>query len=150
MMTDKWMSHEEFYAPITTTTTGDYTVTINGSTLPNYNGDTGQLNLGGKDLTPADDIETAELKLQGICPACRCINNDHEWNCKHYDYSTSIDTNAITFNSSSILNPTTITLGSGTLTEEKITKLDKLLDLFDDDELDQLILDKLTKKVDSK
>lgn len=147
-MTDKWMSHEDFYAPITTTTTGDYTVTINGSTLPNYN-DPGQLNLGGKDLTPADDIETAQLKLQGICPACRCTNNDHEWNCKHYDYSTSIDTNAITFNSSSITTtaPTTITLGSETLTEEKITKLDKLLDLFDDDELDQLMLDKITKRL---
>ena len=150
--TDSWMTKENFYATtITTTTTptatGDGTVTI---TDPNI-----QLNFS-TDRTPEDPFEEAELKLAGICPSCRNTNGEHEWDCKHYDYSTnSITSGGITFNSNyqpgftiNTVQDTEIALGQATLNEAKIKKLDKLLDLFEDDELDQLILDKLTKKVD--
>ena len=135
-----------------TTTTGSPTITINAES--NTQLDLG-LDLGNKDLTPDDPFETAELKLAGICPACRNDEGFHTWDCKHYDYSAhNVITGAgITYNSSyqpniTIGTSTSISLGQATLDEAKVQKLDKLLDLFDDDELDQLILDKLTKKVD--
>ena len=144
--TDSWMTKENFYATTITTTipAGGDTITIDP-----------QLNFS-TDRTPEDPFEEAELKLAGICPACRQEDGDHEWDCKNYDYSTnSITSGGITFNSNyqpgftiNTVQDTEIALGQATLNEAKIKKLDKLLDLFEDDELDQLILDKLTKKVD--
>ena len=151
-VTDTWMTHENFYATtISTPTTADtITVTVDNTTV-----DT-QLNFR-TDQTPSDPFEEAELKLAGICPACRHEDGEHQWDCKHYDYSTTSITGAgITFNSNyqpgftiNTVQDTEIAFGAAILTEAKIKKLDKLLDLFEDDELDQLILDKLTKKVDS-
>jgi hypothetical protein len=60
-------------SPITTTTLGDTTVTINGSEASS---EAGQITLT-IDRTPDDAFETAELKLQGICPACRCTDGEH-------------------------------------------------------------------------
>lgn len=146
--TDSWMTKENFYGTtITTTQTGnDNTVTIDPNTQLNFS----------TDKTPEDPFEEAELKLAGICPSCRKEDGDHDWDCKNYDYSTTSITGAgITFNSNyqpgiaiNTVQDTEIALGQATLNEAKVKKLDKLLDLFDDDELDQLILDKLTKKVD--
>lgn len=115
-----------------------------------------QLNFS-TDQTPSDPFEEAELKLAGICPACRHEEGEHQWDCKHYDYSTnSITSGGITFNSNyqpgftiNTVQETEIALGQATLTEAKIKKLDKLLDFFDDEELENLILAKQMKKVDS-
>ena len=143
--TDSWMTKENFYATTITTTipAGGDTITIDP-----------QLNFNS-DKTPKDPFEEAELKLAGICPSCRNTNGEHEWDCKHYDYSTtSITGAAITFNSNyqpgfSINTDNEVSVGQATLTEAKIKKLDKLLDLFDDEELEDLILAKQMKKVDS-
>lgn len=99
-----------------------------------------------KDQTPECDIEHAELKLAGICPACRCHNDDHTWDCKNYSWQNAIT--GTTINSSAqygtiIAGGTTysdqITIGSAVIDEDKITKLDKILELFDDDELEKLL-----------
>lgn len=150
--TDTWMTHDDFYSTTITTTipAGGDTITIDP-----------QLNFNS-DKTPKDPFEEAELKLAGICPSCRNTNGEHEWDCKHYDYSTtSITGAAITFNSNyqppgfidmsimSINTDNEVSVGQATLTEAKIKKLDKLLDLFDDEELEDLILAKQMKKVDS-
>lgn len=140
--TDSWIIHDPYPTTITTTiATGTDTVTITDPQL-NFN----------SDKTPQDPFEEAELKLAGVCPACRNEDGEHEWDCKHYNYSTStVNTigGGITFNSNyNYQADTEIKLGQATLDEAKIKKLDKLLDLFDDDELEQLILAKQTKKVD--
>jgi hypothetical protein len=143
--TDTWMTHDDFYSTTITTTipAGGDTIAIDP-----------QLNFNS-DKTPKDPFEEAELKLAGICPSCRNTNGEHEWDCKHYDYSTTSITGAgITFNSNyqpgfSINTDNEVSVGQATLTEAKIKKLDKLLDLFDDEELEDLILAKQMKKVDS-
>jgi|TARA_R110000850_G_scaffold228322_2_gene353236 hypothetical protein len=126
-------------SPITTTTLGDTTVTINGSEASS---EAGQITLT-IDRTPDDAFETAELKLQGICPACRCTDGEHEWNCKNFDYSITgninngtvyAHTGALTFSTTST---NSITLGNETLSEEKLKKLNNILDLFDDDEIEK-------------
>lgn len=148
MMTDKWMSHESFYAHefdnITTTTTGDYTVTID-STTPT---DTTLTYSSYVDQTPTDPVELAELKLAGICPKCRS-EEGHEWNCEESISFTDVNawTSApITFNTNSInTSPVTITVGNATLTEEKLNRLNVLLDAFTDEEINDLIINKLQK-----
>lgn len=149
--TDSWMTKENFYAATITTsspgsTTAD-TITIDPNTQLNF----------GTDRTPEDPFEEAELKLAGVCPACRREDGEHEWDCKNYDYSTTnITGSAITFGSNyqpgftinTGVQDTEIALGEATLNEAKLKKLDKLLDLFDDEELGKIVFDKLTKKVD--
>ena len=143
--TDTWMTHDDFYSTTITMPADGDTITIEP-----------QLNFS-TDQTPSDPFEEAELKLAGICPACRHEEGEHQWDCKHYDYSTnSITSGGITFNSNyqpgftiNTVQETEIALGQATLTEAKIKKLDKLLDFFDDEELENLILAKQMKKVDS-
>ena len=141
-----WITHDYSSTITTTIPAGKGTVTVTGDVSPQLNFNT--------DKTPADPFEEAELKLAGVCPACRREDGIHDWDCKHYNYSTSTITGAgITFNSNyqpgfTLDVDTEISIGQATLDEAKIKKLDKLLDLFDDEELDKLILDKLTKKVD--
>jgi hypothetical protein len=92
------------------------------------------------DQTPTDPIEIAEFKLQGICPACRKSTKEHDWSCP--------ESSVFTINSAAITTstiPSIVSIGAATLDEDKLLKLDKLLDLFDDDELDELIAAKKKK-----
>lgn len=86
------------------------------------------------DRTPDDEIEKAELILAGICPACRRDDGKHDARCPHFKY----DIDGITINTAS--GPNTITIGNRELTEDKLEKLDKLLDAIDDIDV---FLDKL-------
>jgi len=102
------------------------------------------------DQTPTDPIEIAEFKLQGICPACRKSTNEHDWSCPESSVFTINSGSVLTINSAGkqltgTIPSKTITIGAATLDEDKLLKLDKLLDLFDDDELDELIAAKKKK-----
>lgn len=90
--------------------------------------------IGTIDQTPDDEIEKAELILAGICPACRRDDGKHDARCPHFTY----DIDGITINTAS--GPNTITIGNRELTEDKLEKLDKLLDAIDDIDV---FLDKL-------
>lgn len=90
--------------------------------------------IGTIDQTPADEIEKAELILAGICPACRRDDGKHDARCPHFTY----DIDGITITTAS--GPNTITIGDRVLTEDKLEKLDKILDAIDDIDV---FLDKL-------
>jgi len=72
------------------------TVTMDSSWVgTDWNNNTIDIDLGVMDKTPVDQVEHAELKLSGICPACRCKLPNHEWNCvKSYQSVTvTVDSN---------------------------------------------------------
>lgn len=100
------------------------------------------------DQTPIDPVELAELKLAGICPKCRA-EDGHEWNCEESLQFTDVSawtSSPVTFNTASInTSPVTITVGNATLTEDKINRLNVLLDAFTDEEINDLIVNKLQK-----
>ena len=131
---------------------GSTTTTITGDALWTYTpGDnlTVDSYTSFNDQTPTDPMEIAEFKLQGICPACRKSTKEHVWQCPESSSSAfTINSGAIT---TSTITPGIVTIGSAvngsaaTIDAEKILKLDKLLDLFDDDELDELIAAKKKK-----
>lgn len=86
------------------------------------------------DQTPKDEIEKAELILAGICPACRRSDGKHEYTCPHYDYTLD----GITINTQTA-GSSVITVGNHSITEEKLEKLDKILNAIDD--IDEFIND---------
>jgi hypothetical protein len=125
-------------------TMGTDTFTIDTSTIS----DTTLTYSSYVDQTPTDPVELAELKLAGICPKCRA-EDGHEWNCEESlsftDISTYATSGNLTFNSSVNTSPVTITVGNATLTEDKINRLNVLLDAFTDEEINDLIVNKLQK-----
>ena len=101
------------------------------------------------DRTPVDPVEEAELKLQGICPACRNPVEDHLWDCKHQHHDIggyTLDVGS-QWNFSTHSDPT-ITIGSTIISEERMKKLNRIADALDDDMLDRLdeIIDKLKEQ----
>lgn len=85
------------------------------------------------DQTPIDDMEKAELILQGKCPACRRDDGKHEYTCPHYDYAVD----GITI-STKTTGAGVISVGNHTITEEKLEVLDKIIDAVGDD-LDEFL-----------
>lgn len=90
------------------------------------------------DQTPKDPLEEAELKLQGICPACREPSNSHAWSCPNADLDLTIDANGGYLNFSTMVEPT-ITLGTETVDENRLKKINTIVDAIDDEKLDKLI-----------
>ena len=134
------------------------TVTVDGLPVDESVYETGvQLNFG-IDKTLEDDMETAQLILRGICPKCRKDDGDHEWDCPAWS-GTLQDTTFSTSQNISFGTPygptvtidtidttnSTIHVGNNTLTQEKLDKLDALLDRVENLDIDKLIkfVDKL-------
>lgn len=87
------------------------------------------------DQTPKDPLEEAELKLRGICPACREPSNAHSWSCPNASYDLVVDANGGYFTSIDA----NLTLGNQTLDENKLEKINKIIDAIDDDQIDKLL-----------
>lgn len=140
------------YSISTANSSDTVTVTVNGNDVDL----TQQLDLG-VNKTPSDPMEEAELILAGICPKCRQENGEHDYLCSDWvatdlniSSSGTVNINhgfpgmgttygpTITFDS-------TLHVGNNTLTEDKLNKLDYILDRFDDLDIDKLIkfMDKL-------
>lgn len=121
-----------FGDPFTVTTMADGAYTIADSSYTYF-----------QDQTPSDPVEEAELKLQGICPACRNELPTHEWSCPHRSWS--LDGVTLTSDFDFVNTTPSVQIGTAVLTEEKLEKLDKILDAFGDVDIDDLIkkLDKL-------
>ena len=137
------------YSISTANSSDTLTVTVNGNEVDL----TQQLDLG-IDKTPSDPMEEAELILAGICPKCRQENGEHDYLCSDWvatDLNISAGTVTIgtSYGPSITLDPT-IHVGNNTLTEDKLNKLDYILDRFDDLDIDKLIkfIDKLPDDTD--
>lgn len=125
------------------------TITVNGDEVDLNE----QLNIS-VNKTPSDPMEEAELILAGICPKCRQDNGAHDWQCpdwasdlgipEYINMNHGFPGMATTYGPNITPDPT-IHVGNNTLTQEKLDKLDALLDRFDDLDLDKLIkfMDKL-------
>ena len=137
------------YSISTANSSDTLTVTVNGNEVDL----TQQLDLG-IDKTPSDPMEEAELILAGICPKCRQENGEHDYLCSDWvatdlNISAGTVTIATSYGPSITLDPT-IHVGNNTLTEDKLNKLDYILDRFDDLDIDKLIkfMDKLPDDTD--
>ena len=72
------------------------TVTVDSTwAASDWNNNIIDIDLGIMDKTPVDQVEHAELKLSGVCPACRCKLPDHEWNCvkSYQSVNVTVDSN---------------------------------------------------------
>lgn len=137
------------YSISTANSSDTVTVTVNGNEVDL----TQQLDLG-VNKTPSDPMEEAELILAGICPKCRQENGEHDYLCSDW-VATDLNISAGTVTIGTSYGPTsygpsitldpTIHVGNNTLTEDKLNKLDYILDRFDDLDIDKLIkfMDKL-------
>lgn len=144
-MTWKAFDYGTDYSISTADSTDTITVTVNGTDVDL----TQQLDFG-VNKTPDDPIAEAELILSGICPKCRCETPEHDWNCPDWSansvgFDPSQNVTIGTTYGPTITLDSTIHVGNNTLTQEKLDKLDALLDRVDDLDIDKLIkfVDKL-------
>jgi len=147
----------KLYSISTANSSDTVTVTVNGNEVDL----TQQLDLG-VNKTPSDPMEEAELILAGICPKCRQENGEHDYLCSDW-VATDLNLSAGTVTIGTSYGPSinlgpgpgitldpTIHVGNNTLTEDKLNKLDYILDRFDDLDIDKIIkfMDKLPDDTD--